>query len=110
VFQISDFNKRSGRADAVVGGMLISLKASIFKRSDTDRSPEETGAHGLGHAGGLEHKNSPPNLMMEGDLRPDGVNNIGLDQIQTIWKASNGGRLNQRDKVMYELDEIAKRR
>ncbi|MBE0540505.1 MAG: hypothetical protein IH623_03880 [Verrucomicrobia bacterium] len=108
VFQISDFYRRSGRADAAVGGMLINLNASIFKRSGADRRPEETGAHELGHTGGLEHKNSSRNLMMEGSLRPDGANNIGLDQIQTIWKASSEGRLNQRDKVMYELDEVAK--
>ena len=109
VIRIVDKTKTGARGESATGGMLIDLKASIFKRGPNS-SPDETGAHEVGHTGGLENDNRSPNLMMEGGRRPDGVRNISLEQIQTIWQSSKEGKLNQRDKVMGELDDIAKRR
>lgn len=110
VFRRVDTTKTGARGESAIGGMLIDLKASIFNRSGPNAAPEETGAHEVGHTAGLHHANDAPNLMMDGGLRPEGARNISLGQIQEIWKASSAGQLNQRDKTMSELDEIANRR
>jgi RHS repeat-associated protein len=109
VFRIVDRTKSGARGDAAVGGMLVNLKASIYKRTG-DRSPEETGSHEYGHSGGLRHDDRAPNLMMSGDLRPEGARDVGLEKIREMFRAFQDKRLNQRDEVMTELDQIAKRR
>jgi RHS repeat-associated protein len=110
VFRIVDMTA-GGRGDTMLGGMLVNLKANIFKRDpEIYRSAEETGGHEFGHTAGLPHDNSWPNLMMDGSLRDNGVANIGLQQIKAIFEAQEANKLNQREKVMDELDEIARRR
>jgi hypothetical protein len=59
-------------------------------------SPESTGAHELGHTGRLGHwQEKSPNLMQEGSKREYDNRTIELGQIETMFKASKAGELNQ---------------
>jgi RHS repeat-associated protein len=98
------------RGETRNGGMLISLRGDIFNSKPGERTAEGTGAHEFGHASGLSHHNDSHNLMMDGKTRPADALGIGLYQIQSIYEASANGRLNQRERVMDELDADARRK
>jgi len=108
-FRIVEKLKDIRRGDTTSGGMLISLQADIFNPPAGKRTAEETGAHEFGHAAGLGHDNRTDNLMMEGNKRPVGKDEISLYQIQSIYDASSNKRLNQREQARIDLDKAAER-
>ncbi|MCI0747733.1 MAG: hypothetical protein L0Y58_20190 [Verrucomicrobia subdivision 3 bacterium] len=96
------------RGETTSGGMLMSLNRGIFNSKKGTRTAEETAAHEFGHAAGLGHDDRKPNLMMQ--YRPPDTGNVSLYQIQTIYNSFAAGRLNQREKLMDELDAYARRK
>jgi len=104
VFRLVDDTYTRSRGVSAHGGLWMEIKASALLAARPAQegsvrdylSPESTGAHELGHTGGLDHwQKATRNLMQEGDKREYDTKTITLEQIETIYTESQAGHLNQ---------------
>jgi predicted Zn-dependent protease len=69
------------------------------------QSPETVGAHELGHALGLSHVID--NILMHGGVRENDAATVSRQEIETIYKLSQAGNLNQDDAVLAKKGKSA---
>jgi len=104
VFRLVDATYDRSRGLSQHGGFWMEIQADTFLKrrpavEGSDKlylSPESTGAHELGHTGGLDHwSESSPNLMQKGSQREYDARMITQKQIETMYQEYKAGRLNQ---------------
>jgi RHS repeat-associated protein len=104
VFRLVDRTYDGSRGLSTRGGLWMEIKADTFLAARPAKegsvkdylSPESTGAHELGHTGGLDHWfKGTPNLMQEGNKREYDTKTIAFEQIKKMYEESQAGNLNK---------------
>jgi len=118
VFRLVDQTYDKGRGASTEGGLWMEIAARTLLANRPNNpgsvrdylSPESTGAHELGHTGGLGHwHQTSPNLMQEGSAREFDNQTITLGQIRQMHRKYDAGELNQGSSLSGSREESRKR-